>query len=323
MAVPEVPTCLIAVPTFRCPLRCMHCDLPGLRGDEVPPALWRQRLQELGQEVERPFLVGISGGEPLVYEGIDELVGACAEADMLTALATSTLPLTEDRARSLLAAGVNALVLPLDGIGLHHDELRRKPGMFERTVKAAQMVKGFSPMLHVSAVSTVTQRNADQLVSIAHWIYGQPETFNQICFHTLSGNLGGPLEHDPQWHRKSPLWPGGHEHLQDQIEQLAALAEEGLPFVNSADELRAMARFYARPDEPLRSCDQYNRGMLALPDGHVKICPLHDPVGNFREQSLLEIWRSPAARALRQEMRGCRRNCHFITNYAYQRHEVR
>ncbi len=303
-------------------MRCLHCALPLLRRQEISADLWRRRLKELAEEVARPFLVGISGGEPLVYDGINELVQACADADLLTALATSTLPLTEARARQLLAAGVNALVLPIDGIGLLHDELRQRPGHFQQLLDAARMVKGFSPMLHVSAVVTVTNRNAHQLASIAHWIYGRPETFNQVCWHTLSGNLGSDLERDPLWYEKSALWPGGLPELAPQLEQLVALKEEGLPFVNSSDELRSMARFYAHPEVPLRACDQYNRGLLALPGGDVKICPLHDPVGNIRDQTLLEIWRSDRAQTLRREMASCSRNCHFMTNFAYQRHEV-
>ena len=320
--VPDTPTCLIVVPTFRCPLRCKHCDLPGLHTEQLPGELWVQRLEELAAGVGRPFLVGISGGEPLLYPGIHDILETCARVGLLTSLATSTLPLTGQRVERLLATGLNSLVVPLDGLGLNHDELRRRPGLFEQTVKVMRTVKGMSPALHLSVVTTVTSRNMDQLTSLAHWAWGQPEVINAICYHTLSGNLGGPEERDPLWYGKSPLWPGSHPELTPQLEELIRLRERGLPFVNSAAELRAMLQFYRTPSVPLRPCDQHRRGMLALPQGDVKLCPLTDPVGNLKEQSLLEIWRSEQARTLRREMALCHRNCHFQTNYAYKRHEI-
>jgi len=310
------------VPSFRCPLRCQHCDLPDLPTEHLPGELWSQRLEELAQEVGRPFLVGISGGEPLVYPGILDILEACASAGLLTSLATSTLPLTRERVERLLAAGLNSLVVPLDGLGLNHDELRRRPGLFEQTVNAMRLVKELSPALHVSVVTTVTARNLDQLTSLAHWVWGQPELIDLLCYHTLSGNLGGPLERDPLWYGKSPLWPGSHPELVPQLEELIRLREKGLPLVNSVAELQSMLQFYRTPSVPLRPCGQYRRGMLALPNGAVKLCPMHDPVGNLKEQTLLEIWRSEEAWALRQEMALCHRNCHFQTNFAYKRHEI-
>ena len=59
-----------------------------------------------------------------------------------------------------------------------------------------------------------------------------------------------------------------------------------------------------------------------LPDGGIKICPLSDPVGNVRDQTLVEIWRSEPAARLRRAMADCRRNCHFLTNFAFQRHII-
>lgn len=320
-ALSDLPRALIAVPTFRCPLRCLHCDLWQLPDEEISPDLWRRRLEELAGEVEPPLLVGISGGEPLVYAGIDTLVGACHEAGFLTALATSTLPLDDRRTRRLLAAGLSALVVSLDGIGLAHDVIRKKPGLFEHALGAVARVKEHSPQLNLTVVATVTRKLVGQLVSMAQWVDGQAE-MDAVCFHTLSGNLGGPQEHDPLWYRDSPLWPGGAPGLDGEVERLAEMSAGRYPIVNSPQELRAMGRFYASPDEQLRPCDQNNIGMIMLPDGRIKICPLHDPVGNIRTHSLVEIWRSQPAVELRQAMTSCKRNCHFLTNFAYQRHLV-
>jgi len=316
-----LPRALIAVPTFRCPLRCLHCDLWKIRKQEISPALWRQRLEELAREVEPPVLVGISGGEPLVYAGINEIVATCQEAGYSTALATSTLPLSDRKLRGLLAAGLSALVVSLDGMGLAHDVVRKKPGLFEHALETMATVKRYSPMLSQTVVATVTSKLAGQLVSMVQWVHGQP-AMDSICLHTLSANLGSPEELNPRWYRQSPLWPGDTPELQDELEQLADMAGEGYPLVNSPAEIRAMAQFYAAPEQQLRPCDQHDLGMIMLPDGGIKICPLSDPVGNVRDQTLVEIWRSEPAARLRRAMADCRRNCHFLTNFAFQRHII-
>lgn len=310
------------MPTFRCPLRCPHCDLWQLRHKEIEPELWRQRLTELARHAAPPLLVGISGGEPLVYGGIHQLVSACQEVGYSTALATSTLPLRDHGVRRLLAAGLSALVVSVDGMGIAHDSLRGRPGLFHHLLQTVDAVKRYSPELQLTVVTTVTRAMVGQLVNLVRWAWCKPE-INTVCFHTLSANLGSAEELNPWWFRRNPLWPGDVDGLQQELGQLVLLRQEGHQIVNSADELRAMARFYAAPLKPLlRGCNQHGLGMIVLPNGAVKICPLHDPIGNIRTHSLRQIWRSDAARELNRLMRRCQRNCHFVTNFAYQRHLI-
>ncbi len=318
---PHLPASLILIPTFRCALRCGHCDLWRLRTPELPPALWRQRLLELAAELRRPLMVGISGGEPLLYRGIEQVIAACAEVGWVTGLATSTLPLDEAALGRLRDAGLSTLVVSLDGMGLGHDELRRKPGLYAHALRALALARATAPALRVSVVATVMAKTVGQLVSMAQWVDGQPGVEN-ICYHALSANLGSEAELDPRWHHKSPQWPGQLPALYAELDRLLLLSDEGFPIVNRPAELAEMARFFAAPDEPLRPCDQHDKGLLLLPDGAIKLCPLQDPVGDLRRQTLAEVWRSARAAACRRGMRACRRNCHFITNFAYQRHQL-
>lgn len=319
---PHVPRSLIVVPSFRCPLRCQHCDLSGLSIVEpVPVEVWCERIGELAGEVEPPFMVGISGGEPLVYPGLHHIVRTCREAGFFVAVGTSALPLNEVSAGRLLEAGISALVVSIDGLAPTHDLLRGYPGLFQHALSCLRLVRRLSPRLSLSIVATVTRPAVGQLVGLVELAQHDP-AIDAICFHTLSANLGGPDEHDPRWHRGSELWPGGHPGLDDELGRLMELAEQGAPIVNSAAELAQMRRFYRDPDTHLRPCDQVDQGLLMLPGGIVKLCPLQDPVGRFDERGLLELWRSDAARRLRRRMRRCQRNCHFLTNFAYQRHLI-
>jgi MoaA/NifB/PqqE/SkfB family radical SAM enzyme len=315
----ELPASVIVLPTFRCGLRCRHCDLGRLRMAELEPEIWRVRLMELAGVVQRPLLVGISGGEPLLYEGIFEIISACRQVGLMTALATSTVNMTEGTVHRLLQAGISALVVSLDGDAATHDRLRRRPGLHAHALEIIRLVKRYSPLLQVSAVATVMRPTVGQLVSMARWVERHPQIDN-ICYHTLSANLGGEDELDPGWYRRSELWPGDQAQLFAELDQLMVLSDQGLPIVNRPEEIAAMQRFFADPEAPLRPCDQYDEGLLIRPDGGVKICPQQDPVANIKDNSLVALWRSDTLRDHRLAMARCRRSCHFMTNYAYQRH---
>jgi MoaA/NifB/PqqE/SkfB family radical SAM enzyme len=317
------PRSLIAVPTFRCPLRCRHCDLPLHQRDELEAGLWRERILELSGQVERPFLVGISGGEPLAYPGIHPLVAACSEVGFHTALATSAGPLAPDTIGPLLAQGLTALVVSLDGTPEVHDHLRRRRGLYHHAVAAMAAVRRMSPELSITVVTTVMGPTVGHLLPLARRVAESPDV-TSICFHTLSANLGSEAELDPRWYRHSALWPRDLPALREELLQLVELGEAGeLPLVNSADQLRQMIAFFEAPERQLRPCDQHSGGMMVLPDGQVKICPIHDPVASVVDHAIVEVWQSAPVRALREEMVSCRRNCHFMTNHGYQRHELR
>jgi MoaA/NifB/PqqE/SkfB family radical SAM enzyme len=317
----EVPRSLILAPTFRCPLRCRHCDLPLHASAELDQELWRRRICELAREVRRPLLVGISGGEPLLHPGLHLIVKTCAEVGFFSAMVTSGAPLHAETIAPLLSQGLTALVVSLDGRAEVHDDLRRRPGLHDHAVRAMQEVRALSPGLSITIVTTVMDATVEDLVPLAHRVTDVPWV-NSVCFHTLSANLGSAAEFDPGWYSRSPLWPRDAPALRAALEQLIALSEAGAPLVNTPDQLRAMLSFYEAPQRQLRPCDQHSGGLMILPDGTVKICPVQDAVGSIVEQPIAEIWRSAPAQALRQAMTRCERNCHFMTNFGYQRHEL-
>jgi MoaA/NifB/PqqE/SkfB family radical SAM enzyme len=312
---------VILLPTFRCGLRCQHCDLWRLQTAELEPELWQVRLLELGGVVRRPLMVGISGGEPLLYRGLPRVIEACKQAGFITSVNTSTAPLTRRALERLLQAGLDSLAVSIDGLEACHDHLRRRRGLHAQVLQTIAWAKKLKPLMNISVVTTVMSSNADQLVQLALWADRQPEIDN-ICFHTLSANLGSPDEQDPTWHRRSPIWPGGMDRLYTELDQLMLMADQGYPLVNRPEQIDSMQRFFAEPDRPLRPCDQYDHGMILLPDGGVMVCPVMGPVANLRDNSLVSIWRSEPVLRARRQMARCERSCHFITNFAYQRHEL-
>lgn len=88
-------------------------------------------LKSLGTEQ-----VCISGGEPLLYKDLDQLVRIATQKGFTVTLNTNGWLLSQKRMSTLLDAGLAGVNLSIDSpIAIEHDRLRNLPGLFERLSK--------------------------------------------------------------------------------------------------------------------------------------------------------------------------------------------
>lgn len=99
--------------TTRCNLRCAFCARTGGNREEqeMSTELFC-RLLDLLPHAYRITLVGL--GEPLLHPEVAGFVAAASARGRRVALATNAMHLTEEVSRSLLAAGLDAIVFSLD-----------------------------------------------------------------------------------------------------------------------------------------------------------------------------------------------------------------
>jgi pyrroloquinoline quinone biosynthesis protein E len=107
------PYTLIAELTYRCPLRCPYCSNPVDYDNN--PALdtdaWRRAFleaDELGV-----MQVHLTGGEPLLRDDLEELIGQAHDLDLYSNLITSGITLDRRRLGRLVESGLNALQLSI------------------------------------------------------------------------------------------------------------------------------------------------------------------------------------------------------------------
>ncbi|MDQ6920627.1 MAG: pyrroloquinoline quinone biosynthesis protein PqqE [Candidatus Dormibacteraeota bacterium] len=159
------PYSLLAEITHRCPLHCPYCSNPLdlKRGkQELLAGEWRRVLEEAARL--GIVQVGFSGGEPLVRPELEELVASAHDLGLYTNLITSGLGLTELRARSLAARGLNSVQLSVQGSdhlfadGLAGARAHQHKLEAARAVRAAGLPLSMNVVLH--------RFNIDQLGSI-------------------------------------------------------------------------------------------------------------------------------------------------------------
>ena len=92
------PLWLLLELTYRCPLHCVFCYNPiefARTGAELATADWIRVLREA--RALGAVQLGLSGGEPLVRDDLEELVAEAHALGFYTNLITSGVGLTEAR----------------------------------------------------------------------------------------------------------------------------------------------------------------------------------------------------------------------------------
>lgn len=149
--------------TFDCPLRCSHCYAEGgvRKSNELAP---EQFVGIISEAADRCFeSVVITGGEPLVYRGFDELCGLIRGTDrkgMKLILRTSLgFPIPAGRMR-MICELFDEVVVSVDGNRQTHDA-RRGSGRYDLTVRNLEAAADAGFAAKISLAAVLSQRDAD------------------------------------------------------------------------------------------------------------------------------------------------------------------
>ncbi len=106
------PLWLLAEVTYRCPLHCVFCYNPlnyAANKKELSTEQWKEVLRQ-ARKLGAAQL-GFSGGEPLVREDLEELIGEAHQLGYYTNLITSGVGLTEARISTMKELGLDHIQL--------------------------------------------------------------------------------------------------------------------------------------------------------------------------------------------------------------------
>ena len=147
------PLWLLAEVTYRCPLHCAFCynptDYDFHTKNELSTEQWIQALRDarkLGA-----IQLGISGGEPLLRDDIEELVREAHSLGYYSNLITSGVGLTEKRIQEFKEGGLDHIQLSMHDITEEINNFITNTRTFELKKKVAAMIKnhGYPMVLNV------------------------------------------------------------------------------------------------------------------------------------------------------------------------------
>lgn len=279
--------------TRECNLRCKHCYYEA--GTPLADELSTEESFELIDEIANVFgdkaSVTFGGGEALLRKDIFDLICYCRARDLHVVLASNGTLLSEEVVARLKNAGVEDLIIPIDGTQKTHDAIRGE-GVFEKATKSARAVRKAGLGLVVDpCIMKQNEEETGKIIDIAENQGARQCRF----FHYISMGRGKEVK------------PDSELGIARYAENLMQLYEEqnkrkGLEICTTQAcqywvilKRKAKAGLFV-PDffyTEIPGC-RAAIGMLSIkPNGDVVPCPLLDvKAGNVREMSLREILNS-------------------------------
>ncbi|MCW7541735.1 pyrroloquinoline quinone biosynthesis protein PqqE [Aquabacterium sp. A7-Y] len=136
------PLWLLAELTYRCPLHCVFCSNPvdyQRHREELDTRAWLDVLDQA--RALGAVQLGLSGGEPLLREDLEEIVAHAHRLGFYVNLITSGVGLTRARAQALKQAGLDHIQLSFQDSSRELNDFLSSSRTFDLKSRTAALIK--------------------------------------------------------------------------------------------------------------------------------------------------------------------------------------
>ena len=150
--------------TDRCNLRCLHCGSNCADGNStmLEPELIMNCLNTVAEDFEpNDVKIAITGGEPLLYPYFEEVIGHVNKLGFRWGMTTNGTLIDDKCAEMLKKLKLSSVSISLDGLSDTHDELRHKPGAWEKAIRGIKALRKQSIPVQITTV--IHKKNFSQL----------------------------------------------------------------------------------------------------------------------------------------------------------------
>jgi hypothetical protein len=311
------PTSIFLEITSECLMRCQMCDM--WRNEDGPAVLSVEEKITLLQHLRDwlgPFRVSFTGGEPLMQrKQLCALTRYCADHAILTSTNTAALAITDSIADEILASGLTELHISLDSTCAEtHDRMRGRPGTFKRILHLIDYLNRHGRHMRLATRAIIHRHNLKELVPMVSW--AKELGLDGVGFHPLESKavFGEYEPFTPSWYTQHELWPADSGLVQEVLDELITLKEQGAPIDTATDHLRQIKQYYLAPNSVglERNCYTGVKNLIISAQGDVRLCFIMPPIGNVRQHSLHDLWQSHEAAERRALIKECTQNCSVI-----------
>ena len=316
------PPFLIVFINSICNLTCEHCFYwESLnKKDDLTFEEFDKLTRELGQ-IEN---LSLSGGEPFLRPEFAEIIDLFLTRNGVKQVYVPTngyfTEKTEKALRKVLESKTLQLFaceLSLDGMPEYHNRFRGNPKSFEKAMETYDMLarlQAEDPRLRIHSISTATHENLEELRQLTSYLYQRCPKMDHHNLAIIRGDrknpsLGGPqLEaYDALYRHLRATW-ADREHG-----RFGGIVD---PILNWTKRKTIDRQTQVVP------CKAGRLSGVVYANGDVSFCETHEPLGNLRKQSFFEIWDSPKARQLREDVAAkkcfCTNEIFMWTSIAFQ-----
>ncbi|MBB3219216.1 pyrroloquinoline quinone biosynthesis protein E [Massilia umbonata] len=163
------PLWLLAELTYRCPLHCAFCYNPvdyARDRAELSTGQWFDVMRQARQLGAAQL--GFSGGEPLVRDDLEELVGEGRRLGFYTNLITSGVGLTETRLARMKELGLDHIQLSFQDSTREMNDFLSSTRTFDLKARVARLIKQYDyPMVLNVVLHRFNLDHVDRIIDMA------------------------------------------------------------------------------------------------------------------------------------------------------------
>jgi Fe-coproporphyrin III synthase len=180
-------------PTLGCNLFCKHCysssgpSVSRIRLDVVDLVNVISDAYEMGYKV-----VAFSGGEPLMYNGLDQLLIHAKSLGMKTTITTNGTTLVNEQVSEKIKKYVDLLAISLDGPPQLHNEIRGSKYAFERLLLGLDNIRDIG--IKFGFIHTLTANSWEHLLWIAEFAAKNNASLLQIHPLEIQGRADNMMQ---------------------------------------------------------------------------------------------------------------------------------
>lgn len=278
--------------TNRCMCDCKSCLWKRNEWEDLPT----DAIKKFYREAKALGFVGTacSGGEPFLRQDLGELMRFIKEEAEMPIMLFTTGWFLEERMDEVLPH-LTMLMLSLDAASAEkHDEIRGRPGLFNRIVKGVELVKRKYPRLPVQFNTCVQKGIAEEIDDLI----GMARDLDvKISFDVISEYRHGA---DGSHYTETTMGLSLPE-LRGVAEYLLEKKQAGAPIINSELYFK-----YFAAGKPGYKCHNPKVCLWVDGRGNVENClDLEHNIANIREMPLKDILALPRYKQMQKDAEAC------------------
>ncbi len=157
---------------YACNFACEHCSIKRFQGKNDRRSFTIADVRELARQADEMGLARfvITGGEPLVFKDIDELVAAIDPNKFYINCDTNGWLLTTEKALHLKSIGVDRIQLSLDSLDpAEHDSFRNTKGSHARAMQAVDNAIDAGLDIFIQTVVTKQRLHSQEFIDFVEF----------------------------------------------------------------------------------------------------------------------------------------------------------
>lgn len=312
----STPTDASIILTYRCPMRCMMCNIwknPTDKDQEI-------KASDL-KSLPRLKFINLTGGEPFVREDLAEIVQECYRHTDRIVISTSGW--FDDRVIDLAKRFPNiGIRISIEGLQEKNDELRGRAGGFEKGLRTLKTLREMG-LKDIGFGCTVSNNNSADMLELYKLSLSLDMEFATAAFH------------NSYYFHKTDNKITNRDEV---VSNFRKLIDMQLAERHPKSWFRAFFNMglinYIEGRRRLLPCEAGTANFFIDPWGEVYPCNgmeescWRDSMGNIHDADFMTIWTSSRADEVRAKVARCPKNCWMVGTaspvmHKYLRHPLK